>query len=290
MQTELDHLKAELKRLNAHKHYLVHDVLPTLCSQVAAVQDTDVLQQDYNAKLLRQNYTSAKKQAFVDLLIEQHARQQLLHLVREEEVQRLQGTKQELQLLHELLSDVRSSSQQRMRQYAQKELQPLSEPQLVVHDSDTFLHTLHKLLPECAGDITNGSHQAKLYVTFEQLAHKLSEFDDDSTANAGVQQQIRNMQSGAVASMHAAFAKLHPVMFPDKDSHGPQLTGPELSKAVVVAQAASAGLTGTVNQVAQQQQMYHNVLQQQQKQLSAERKVFSTFHNHPEKLKLDAAV
>ena len=290
MQTELDHLKAELKKLNAHKHHLVHDLLPALCSQVASLQDTDILQQDYNAKLLRQNYTQTKKQAFIDLLIEQHARQQLLHLVREEEVKRLQGTKQELHLLHELLSDVRSTSQQRMTQYAQKELQPSTEPQLVVHDSDSFLQTLHKLLPEGAGDATNSSHQTKLYVTFEQLAHKLAELDDDSATNAAVQQQIRKMRSGVVASMHAAFAKLHPVVFPDKNSTGPQHTATELSRAMRLAQAASAGLTGTVNQVAQQQQMYQSVLRQQQKQLGAERAVFSTFHNEPEKLKLAAAV
>lgn len=290
MQTELDHLKAELKKLNEHKHQLLHDQLPALCAQVASLQDTHVLQQDYDAKLLRQSYTKAKKQGFIDLLIEQHARQQLLHKVREEEVKRLQGTKEELQLLHEVLSDVRSASQQRMTQYAQKELQSISTPQLVVHDSDTFLHTLDKLLPDGEGPSASLSHPTKLYVTFEQLTEKLSRLDSVSSANAAVQQQVERMQTGAIASRHAAFAKLHPVVFPDKDSTGPQLTAPELQEAMQLAQAASTDLTGTVNQVAQQQQTYQNILRQQQKQLSAERTVFSIFHNEPEKLKSAAVV
>lgn len=290
MQTELDHLKAELKKLNQHKHHLLHDQLPALCTQAASLQDINVLQQDYNAKLLRQSYTRAKKQGFIDLLIEQHARQQLLHLVREEEVKRLHGTKQELQLLHEVLSDVRSASQQRMSQYAQRDLQPTSEPQLVVRDSDTFLHALDKLLPEDEEPSGSLSHPSKLYVTYEQLAKKLSRLDSDSSANAAIQRQVARMQTGAVASRLAAFAELHPVVFPDKDSESPQLTAPELQQAMQMAQAASTDLTGTVNQVAQQQQTYQNILRQQQPQLSAERSVFSIFHNEPEKLKSAAAV
>ena len=290
MQTELDHLKTELKKLNQHKHHLLHDQLPALCTQAASLQDTNVLQQDYNAKLLRQSYTRAKKQAFIDLLVEQHARQQLLHLVQEEEVKRLQGTKQELQLLHEVLSDVRAASQHRMTQYAQKDLQPRSEPQLVVHDSDTFLHTLDKLLPEGKAPYGTLSHPSKLYITFEQLTKKLSRLVSDSSANAAVQLQVERMQNGVVASRHAAFAELHPVVFPDKDSVSPQLTAPELQEAMQLAQAASTDLTGTVNQVAQQQQTYQNILRQQQAQFSAERSVFSQFHNEPEKLKSAAAV
>lgn len=290
IQTELDRLKAELKKLNVHKHQLLHDQLPALCAQVASLQDTQVLQQDYDAKLLRQSFTRTKKQALVDLLLEQHARQQLLHLVREEEVQRLQGTQQELQLLHEVLADVRSASQHRMTQYAQKELQPTSAPQLVVHDSDTFLHTLGKLLPEADRPAGGLSHATKLYVTFQQLAEKLSRLDSDVSANAAIQRQVKQMQTGAVASHHAAFAKLHPVVFPEKDSTSPQLTAPELQEALQLAQAASTGLTATVNQVAQQQLTYQNVLRQQQKQLTAERSVFHVFHNEPAKLKSAAAV
>lgn len=284
MQAELNHLKAELKKLNAHKHDLLHNQLPSLCTQAASLQDTYVLQQDYNAKLLRQNYTQSKKQGFINLLVEQRARQQLLHIVREEEGKRLQGTKQELQMLHELLADVRSASHFRMTQYAQKELQPITEPQLVVHDSDSFLQTLDKLMPESVGGDQAMSHQSKLYVTFEQLAQKLSKLEDESSSNAAVRLQVKRMQKGAVASQCAAFAKLHPVVFPESDSISPQLTAPELQEAMQLVQATSMDLTGTVNQVAQQQATYQNILRQQQKQLSAERSVFSTFHNTPEKL------
>ena len=285
MQAELDHLKVELKKLNRHKHNMLHDQLLALCTQAASLQDINVLQQDYNAKLLRQSYTRAKKQAFIDLLTEQHARQQLLHLVREQEAKRLQGTKQELQLLHEVLSDVRLASQQRMTQYAQQGLQPTTEPQFVVHDSDTFLHTLDKLLPEANAPSDPLSHPSKLYVTFEQLTEKLSRLDSDSSADAAVRLQVERMQNGVVASRHAAFAQLHPVVFPDKDSVSPQLTAPELQEAMQLAQAANTDLTGTVKQVTQQQQLYQNILRQQQAQLSVERSVFSQFHNEPEKLK-----
>ena len=287
-QTELDYLNAELKKLDVHKHHLLHDQLPTLCRQVAALQDSAVLQQDYTAKLLRQDHTRAKKQEVIDLLIEQRARQQLLHLVREEEVKKLQGTKQELQLLHELLSDVRSASQQRMAQYGQKELQLQTEPQHVVHDNDSFLQTLNKLLPDSETDPAAMSHQSKLYVTFEQLAQKLSMLNDNASASNAVQLQAKKMQSGAVASMHAAFAKLHPAAFPDPESDIPQLTTPELQEAMELAQSASQDLTSTVNQVAQKQQQHQVILQQQHEQLNAERSVFSIFHNEPEKLKFFA--
>ncbi len=287
MQAELTHLTAELKKLTVHKQQLLNDQLPALCHQVAALQDTEVLQQDYNVKLLRQNYYISKKQAFIDLLVEQQSRQQLLQLAREEEVRRLQATQQELQLLHELLSDVRVVSQQRMSHYAQKQLQPVMEPQLVVHDDDSFLHTLDRLLPETVTDTgsrsQNDNDKAKLYVTFEQLGQKLAALADQD-ASAVIQQQAQRMQTGVAASMQAAFSQLHPLAFPDKEIADAQLTAPQLGEAMQMAQAASLDLTSTVNKVAQQQQTYHNILHQQKKQLSAERGVFSLFHTQPERL------
>jgi len=286
MQAELTHLTAELKKLTAYKQQLLHDQLPALCNQVAALQDTHVLQQDYSAKLLRQKYYISKKQAFIDLLIEQHARQQLLQLAREEEVKGLLATQKELQLLCELLTDVRVASQQRMAHYADKQLQPVTEPQLVVHDSDSFLQTLDRLLPEPAE--TSGRHdgedKAKLYVTFEQLSKKLAALGEEDAYGA-LGQQAQRMQTGAAASMQAAFAQLHPLVFPGKDTGAAVLTAPELEKAMQLAQQASVDLTATVNKVAQQQHTYQNVLHQQHEELSAERSVFNMFHTQPESLK-----
>lgn len=281
MQAELSQLTAELKKLTARKQQLLSGQLPALCSQVAALQETQVLQQDYNAKLVRQQYYINKKQGFIDLLIDQQARHHLLQLAREDEVKQLLATQQELQLLHELLSDVRVASQQRMSIYAQRELQPVIEPQLVVHDSDSFLQTLDRLLPETTegGD----KDKAKLYVTFEQLSQKLAALSEQDAA-AAIRQQAQRMQTGAAASMQAAFAQLHPLVFPNKDEMDAQMTAPELEQIMQSAQAASIDLTATVNKVAQQQQTYQNILHQQQKQLSAERGVFSMFHMQPERL------
>ncbi len=287
MQAELTHVTAELKKLTAHKQQLLHDQLPALCKQVAALQDTQVLQQDYSAKLLRQNYYISKKQAFIDLLIEQHARQQLLQLAREEEVKGLLATQKELQLLCELLTDVRVASQQRMTHYADKQLQPVTEPQLVVHDSDSFLQTLDRLLPEPAetsGRCDDDDNKAKLYVTYEQLGKKLAALSEED-AYGEMRQQAQRLQTGAAASMQAAFAQLHLLVFPGKDTDAAVLTAPELENAMQLAQQASVKLTATVNKVAQQQLTYQNILHQQQKELSAERNVFNMFHTQPESLK-----
>ena len=280
VQAELAHLTAELKKLTARKQQLITDQLPALCQQVAALQDTDVLQQDYNAKLLRQNYYVTKKQEFIDLLIQQHSRQQLLHLARAEEVKRLKATQLELQLLCELLSDVRTASQQRMTHYAHKQLHMAEGPHLVVHDDDSFLQTLDRLLPETAE--TTKNDKAKLYVTVEQLGDRMAALADQNSV-ADIQRQACRMQRGA-ASMQAAFAQLRPLVFPHGQSADPQLTAPELEKAMQLAQAASIDLTATVNKVAQQQHRYQNILHQQQ-QLGSERAVFHTFHMQPERLK-----
>ena len=286
MQAELTRLKAELKKLTAHKQQLL-DQLPGLCKQVASQQDTAVLQQDYNAKLLRQNYYISKKQAFAELLLQQHARHEFLNLAREEEVKRLQATQQELHLLHELLSDVRIASQQRMSHYASKQLQPSSQPQLVVHDDDSFLQTLDRLLPDITeGTVSaDGSSKDKLYVSLEQLGQKLNALSQWDLKHE-VQQQTKSMQAGPVISMQATFAQLHPLVFPTKATADPQLTAPEVEEAMLLAQTASFDLTAEVNRIAQQQQIYQNILHQQHKQLGAERAVFSMFHNQPEHLGL----
>ena len=197
----------------------------------------------------------------------------------------LLATQKELQLLCELLTDVRVTSQQRMTLYAHKQLQPVTEPQLVVPDSDSFLQTLDRLLPEPAEASGRDavSDKAKLYVTYEQLKQKLAALGDQG-ASAAIQQQACRMQLGAAASLQAAFAQLHPLVFPSKDTADAQLTAPELGEAMQLAQQACEFLTATVNRVVQQQHTYQNALHQQQKQLSAERGVFSTFHTAPESL------
>ena len=286
MQAELNHLTAELQKLTAHKEKLLQD-LPALCALSASLQDTHVLHEDYTAKLMRQQHCIAKKQAFLRLLIEQHARNELLCMARDAEVGQLQSQMQELQLLLDVLTGVKAASQQRIACYTSKELQHDLEAKLVVHNSDSFLQTLDRLLSsggaECADDCTDSCNDAKLYVTVEQLKQRLGELGNRTFTSAR-QQHAEGMHKQIAASLKASFGSLHSLVFPDCNSSAVQLTSPEMCKALQQAQSASADLTQAVQQVTEQQHTYHDLLSQQRMQLEAERQVFSRFHLNPESL------
>ena len=284
LQTELDHLRIELQKLTAHKQKLLQQ-LPALCGLSASLQDTHILQQDYNAKLARQQYCIAKKQAFLKLLIDQHARQQLLCAVRDAEVQQLQSLIQELQLLLDALTGVKTASQHRIASYTSQQLQDCAGLRQVVPNSDSFLQTLDRLLPDGDNDSvpsSSSSSSAKLYVTIEQLQSKLGKLSSQGTA--GTARQAEHDHKQIAASFQAAFSTLHAHVFPDVSSDATQLTAPGLDKALSRAQHASTDLTEVVQKVTQQQHMYQHLLSQQQVQLEAERQVFSRFHSYPETL------
>ena len=283
LQMELDHLRAEQQRLTAHKRKLVQQ-LPSLCGLSASLQDTHILQQDYNAKLARQQHCIAKKQAFLRLLIEQHARQQLLCAVRDAEVQQLQSLMQELQLLLDALTGVKTASLHRIASYTSQQLQVCAEPRQVVADSDSFLQTLDSLLPGVNSDsvLSSSSSSAKLYVTIEQLQSKLEQLSSGGTASTARQAEHDHKQ--IAASLQASFSTLHALVFPDVTHDAIQLTAPELDKALGQAQHASTALTEVVQKVTQQQHTHQQLFSQQQVQLEAERQVFSRFHCHPETL------
>lgn len=287
MQTELNHLTAELQRLTAHKQKLLAD-LPTLCSLSASLQDTHVLHEDYNAKLLRQQHCIAKQKTIVRLLIEQHARQQLLCLARDAEVERLQSLMQELQLLLEVLKGAKDASQQRIASYIGQELESDAEPKLVVHNSDSFLQTLHGVLSSRPADSSgppnsSNSSKAHLYVTVAQLKSQLGQLASSSEVSSS-HQHAEDMHKQIAASLQASFGSLHTLLFPESSIAAVQLTAPELHEALQKAQSASTDLTKAVQQVTQKQQMYQNLLSQQRVQLEAEQQVFSRFHTNPETL------
>ena len=286
MQTELKHLTAALQKLTAHKQRLLED-LPALCALSASLQDTHVLHEDYNAKLMRQQHHIASKQALLRVLIEQHARQQLLCMARDAEVGQLQSLMQELQLLLDMLTGVKAASQHRIASYSSKELHHDLEAKLVIHESDSFLQTLDRLLSSSEAESgpasETGNNSLKLYVTVQQLKQRLGQLAVDGVTSTR-HQHAEGLHKQIAASMKASFGGLHSLVCPDSNSNDVQLTTPELAAALQQAQNASADLTHAVQEVTQQQHMYQNLLSQQQVQLEAEQKVFSRFHLSPESL------
>lgn len=279
MQTELDHLTTELYKLTARKQQLLED-LPALCALSASLQDTQVLHEDYSGKLLRQQHSIAKKKACLRLLLEQHARHQLLCLARDAEVKELQTQMQDLQLLLDVLTDAKAASQHRIAAYVSKECQLNTNPKAVVDDSDSFLQTLHELLSAREADNSSNSNKAQLYVTVEQLKSQLRQLASDSDTGAA-QQHAEGLHKQIAASLQASFGSLHSVLMPENGTDAAQLTKPELAAALQQAQRASTDLTETVQQVTQQQHLYQNLLSQQRRSLEAERQVFSRFHASP---------
>ncbi|KAH9794141.1 AUGMIN subunit 3 [Citrus sinensis] len=154
-------LVRELSNLYLTEKKLFSETIPALCWELAQLQDTYILQGDYDLKVMRQEFYISRQKAFIAHLINHLARHQFLNIACQLEKKNLFGAYSLLKVIESELQGYLSAT----RAAAGK------QEQGAVDDQDTFLHGVRDLLNTQAGLST--------YVSAPRIVQQISSLHSD---------------------------------------------------------------------------------------------------------------
>ncbi|XVF21291.1 hypothetical protein REPUB_Repub12eG0077700 [Reevesia pubescens] len=140
-------LVGELSNLYHKEEKLSSETIPDLCWELAQLQDTYILQGDYDLKVMRQEFYISRQKAFINHLINQLARHQLLKIACQLEKKNMLGAYSLLKVIESELQAYLSATKGRVgRCLALIQAASEVQEQGAVDDRDTFLHGVRDLL------------------------------------------------------------------------------------------------------------------------------------------------
>ncbi|KAK9222877.1 hypothetical protein WN944_011317 [Citrus x changshan-huyou] len=151
-------LVRELSNLYLTEKKLFSETIPALCWELAQLQDTYILQGDYDLKVMRQEFYISRQKAFIAHLINHLARHQFLNIACQLEKKNLFGA---YSLLKVIESELQAAAGK--------------QEQGAVDDQDTFLHGVRDLLS------SHSNTQAGLstYVSAPRIVQQISSLHSD---------------------------------------------------------------------------------------------------------------
>ncbi|KAG9149387.1 hypothetical protein Leryth_003351 [Lithospermum erythrorhizon] len=123
------------------------ETVPDICLELAQLQDTYILQGDYDLKVMRQEYYISMQKAFINHLINQLVRHQFLKIACQMEKKTMLGAFSLLKVIESELQGYLSATRGRVGRYMAL-IQAASDVQEqgAVDDRDTLLHGIRDLL------------------------------------------------------------------------------------------------------------------------------------------------
>jgi len=140
-------LAGELSTLSQKVQAFLSETIPCLCSELAQLQGTYILQGDYDLKVMRQEYYINRQKTFINHLVNQLARHQFLKIACQLERKNIASAYSLLRVIESELQSYLSAVNTRLGHYNSL-IQAASEvrEQGAIDDRDTFLHAARDLL------------------------------------------------------------------------------------------------------------------------------------------------
>ncbi|KAF6157832.1 hypothetical protein GIB67_003732 [Kingdonia uniflora] len=150
--------------------------IPDLCWELAQLQDTYILQGDYDLKVMRQEYYIGQQKAFINHLLNQLARHQFLKLACQVEHNTMLGAYSLLKVIESEFQGYLSATSGRVSRCLSL-IQAASEGhgQGAVDDRDTLMHSVRDLL----SIYSNAQSGSPTYVSAPGIVQQISDLHSD---------------------------------------------------------------------------------------------------------------
>ncbi|KAK3002183.1 hypothetical protein RJ639_021932, partial [Escallonia herrerae] len=179
-------LVGDLSNLRHKEEKLLSETIPDLCWELAQLQDTYILQGDYDLKVMRQEYYIHHQKAFISHLINQLARHQFLKIACQFEKKTMLGAYSLLKVIESELQGYLSATKGRVgRCMALIQAASDVQEQGAVDDRDTFLHGVRDLL----SIHSNAQAGLSTYVSAPGIVQQISSLHSDLTT---IQSDLEN--------------------------------------------------------------------------------------------------
>ncbi|XP_022633271.1 AUGMIN subunit 3 isoform X3 [Vigna radiata var. radiata] len=276
-------LKGELSNLYSHEEKLLSETISDLCWELAQLQDTYILQGDYDLKVMRQEYYINRQKAFINHLINLLARHQFLKIACQLEKKHMLGAFSLLKVIESELQAYLSATEGRVG-HCLALIQAASDVQEQggVHDSDHFLHAIRDLLKI----YSNTQASLSTYVSAPGIVKQISALHSDLTSlQSDLENSLPEDRNRCINELCNLIQSLQQLLFASSTTAQPILTPRPLMKELDEMEKINAKLSAAVEEVTHEHVKKNEIVKHHSQEIGLQRRVFVDFFCNPERLR-----
>jgi len=276
-------LAGELSTLSQKVQAFLSETIPCLCSELAQLQGTYILQGDYDLKVMRQEYYINRQKTFINHLVNQLARHQFLKIACQLERKNIASAYSLLRVIESELQSYLSAVNTRLGHYNSL-IQAASEvrEQGAIDDRDTFLHAARDLL--CIH--SNVQATVPTYMSAHALVQQISALQSDLLS---LQSELENTlpadRKRCINELCTLIQTVEQLLFASSTTAEPILTPWPLMRALDDMENANAQVEVSVEEVTKARTQKIKIFENRAHEVGRERQIFIDFFCNPERLK-----
>ncbi|KAG7533391.1 HAUS augmin-like complex subunit 3 N-terminal [Arabidopsis thaliana x Arabidopsis arenosa] len=276
-------LVEEISTLYQKEEKLLSETIPELCWELAQLQDTYILQGDYDLKVMRQELYISKQKVFINHLVNQLARHQFLKLACQLEKKNMLGAFSLLKVIESELQGYLSATRSRVGRCSAL-IQAASDVQEqgAVDDRDSFLHGVRDLLS------IHSNTQAGLstYVSAPAINQQIVALQSDlSSLQSDLENSLPDDRNRCINELCTHLQNLQQLLFASSTTAQPILTPWPLMKELDEMGKINSKLSTAVEEVTLEHRNKREIVKHHAKDVELQRRVFVDFFCNPERLR-----
>ncbi|XP_058005915.1 AUGMIN subunit 3 isoform X3 [Hevea brasiliensis] len=276
-------LEGELSNLHQKEEKLLSETIPDLCWELAQLQDTYILQGDYDLKVLRQECYISRQKVYINHLINQLARHQFLKIACQLEKEDMLGAYSLLKVIGSELHGYLSATKGRVgRCLALTQAASDIQEQGAVDDRDTLLHGVRDLL----SIHSNAQAGLSTYVSAPGIVQQISALHSDlMTLQADLENALPEDRNRCINELCTLIQNLQQLLFASSTTAQPILTSRPLMKELDEMEKINAKLSAAVEEVTLEHCKKNEIVKHHSQEVGFQRRVFVDFFCNPERLR-----
>ncbi|KAK3228434.1 hypothetical protein Dsin_000315 [Dipteronia sinensis] len=273
----------ELSNLYHKEEKLLSETIPDLCWELAQLQDTYILQGDYDLKVMRQEFYINRQKAFINHLLNQLARHQFLKMACQLEKKNMLGAYSLLKVIESELQGYLSATKGRVgRCLALIEAVSDVQEHGAVDDRDTFLHGVRDLL----SIHSNAQAGSSTYVSAPGIVQQISALHSDlKTLQSDLENSLPEDRNRCINELCILIQSLQQLLFASSTTAQPLLTPRLLMKELDEMEKINAKLSVAVEEVTLEHCKKNEIIKHHSQEVGLQRRVFVDFFCNPERLR-----
>ncbi|XP_021816456.1 AUGMIN subunit 3 isoform X3 [Prunus avium] len=276
-------LVGELSNSYHKEEKLLSETIPDLCWELAQLQDTYILQGDYDLKVMRQEYYINRQKAFINHLVNQLARHQFLKIACQLEKKNMLGAYSLLKVIESEVQAYLSATKGRVgRCLALIQAASDVQEQGGVDDQDHFLHGVRDLL----SIHSNAQVGLSTYVSAPGIVQQITSLHSDlMTLQSDLENSLPEDRNRCVNELCTLIQSLQQLLFASSTTAQPILTPRPLMKELDEMEKINAKLSAAVEEVTLEHRKKNEIVKHHAKEIGLQRGVFVDFFCNPERLR-----
>ncbi|KFK31326.1 hypothetical protein AALP_AA6G097800 [Arabis alpina] len=276
-------LVEEISTLYQKEEKLLSETIPELCWELAQLQDTYILQGDYDLKVMRQELYISKQKVFINHLVNQLARHQFLKLACQLEKKNMLGAFSLLKVIESELQGYLSATRSRVgRCLALIQAASDVQEQGAVDDRDSFLHGVRDLL----SIHSNAQAGLQTYVSAPAIIQQILALQSDlSSLQSDLENSLPDDRNRCINELCTLIQNLQQLLFASSTTAQPILTPWPLMKELDEMGKINSKLSAAVEEVTLEHREKREIVKHHSKDVELQRRVFVDFFCNPERLR-----